>query len=737
MDSLVSACNLDRSDRLEAILEEDSEVDTILNQRNKDGTTALHEACCQGNLDCVRTLLKHGAHGSIWDKWGSACIHYAAYNNHLGVVELLLEWSPRPCEVDCPSRYDETPLHMACLRGHLGVAEYLVKKGANPLALETRKNTPLHYASSSGNARLLQWLLGLREDVRESINRKNQYGQTAAHLAVVLGGPASVGVLLNFRADFSLRDAKGHSALHLADTLNNTRCLGVANRVTTPPPVPSPPIQKEALHASASVPLFLTQRSQGSDSFSSSPQLRRRGSTTGTSRPVTLKLPRRDSLPRRGSRESMRGPAPSRQSSLKGPGSEDDLTDIYVSKKTAHRLSRNLERQDSKSWEDTQQVLYDNTAYEPPPGMEFTHPIKRDTLSFSNRMVFSEAHGLKLRVSENHWLQDREGTLEVCLCASMHFNHSYPPGYSIVSPICFVSCKTERPCEIRLTLPHALAPLTSAEDRARVTLLSTTTVASHLHPHSPLFSPSERTLAPLPGEATVVDAQSLQFKTTLVHPSLFAVGVRAVPGRLLPLRCSLFVTYPYLEPEAKVPGFDMEAYIGMTLPTVSTAMRARVEKEGHRFEEKHFTLASESLHVSGSLSSHPADWDIEPRGRGELRYSQVALTQDTDSDSYSHTLTLIYPPSERFFIEPKNAATAVKCRLAVADRQRELCSILATPYTPKKEPTPERTPPPPSRAPSQFSHNGRPWTANHSHHHHSTPRVILNGYDSNIRVSEV
>lgn len=68
----------------------------------------------------------------------------------------------------------------------------------------------------------------------------------------------------------------------------------------------------------------------------------------------------------------------------------------------------------------------------------------------------------------------------------------------------------------------------------------------------------------------------------------------------------------------------------------------------------------------------------------QLRYSQVALTQDTDSDSYSYTLTLIYPPSERFFIEPKNAATAVKCRLAVADQQRELCSILATPYTPKK-----------------------------------------------------
>ena len=148
-------------------------------------------------------------------------------------------------------------------------------------------------------------------------------------------------------------------------------------------------------------------------------------------------------------------------------------------------------------------------------------------------------------------------------------------------------------------------------------------------------------------------------------------------------------------------------------------MRALVKKEGYRFEEAHFTLASERLQVSGSLSNHPSDWEMEPRGRGEvrrreggrdrgrkgrwegggvkfvsaqlvhelilspqLRYSQVALTQDTDSDSYSHSPT--YPPRERFFIEPKSAATAVKCHLAVADQQRELCSILAVPYTPRK-----------------------------------------------------
>ena len=87
---------------------------------------------------------------------------------------MLLERTPKVCEVDCPSRHKETPLHMACLRGHWDMAEYLVSKGANPLAVESRGNTPVHYASSSSNAGLLQWLLGLGEDVKESVNRKNQ-----------------------------------------------------------------------------------------------------------------------------------------------------------------------------------------------------------------------------------------------------------------------------------------------------------------------------------------------------------------------------------------------------------------------------------------------------------------------------------------------------------------------------------------------------------------------------------
>ena len=69
----------------------------------------------------------------------------------------------------------------------------------------------------------------------------------------------------------------------------------------------------------------------------------------------------------------------------------------------------------------------------------------------------------------------------------------------------------------------------------------------------------------------------------------------------------------------------------------------------------------------------------------QLRYTQVALTQDTDSDAYtSYSHHLVYPPCKRFFIEPKAAASAIKCNITVIDSQRELCKLLVVPFSPKR-----------------------------------------------------
>ena len=195
----------------------------------------------------------------------------------------------------------------------------------------------------------------------------------------------------------------------------------------------------------------------------------------------------------------------------------------------------------------------------------FIPPTTKETLTFNNPRVLCQPHDLKLRILTNYWDENKQEEVEVCLCAAMHLNRSFSEGYTIVSPVCFVSLKSKRPCEVNITIPHALANVEA--EKGKICILSTTTIDPNLRPGSPLSSPSERTLVHLQGIELLAEKRSVRFRTTLAHPSLFVVAVR---DRLPDLRCSLFVTYPELDSSSSVAGFDVEAYIGMSLKTVTT-----------------------------------------------------------------------------------------------------------------------------------------------------------------------
>ena len=105
------------------------------------------------------------------------------------------------------------------------------------------------------------------------------------------------------------------------------------------------------LLSSSSLPFLILSSFPSCPSFFlspiSSPQsLRRRSSITGKTRPLNLAVPKRASSLRRASSLS--------RHSGEGPS-------IYLSKETVSRLSRNLEHQDSLSWEDTSRMLYNSS----------------------------------------------------------------------------------------------------------------------------------------------------------------------------------------------------------------------------------------------------------------------------------------------------------------------------------------------------------------------------------------
>ena len=218
-----------------------------------------------------------------------------------------------------------------------------------------------------------------------------------------------------------------------------------------------------------------------------------------------------------------------------------------------------------------------HTAYDPPPDLHFIPPLESDTLTKENNQLFSDFHYIFLRIPGEHWETAKDQKIEVRACATMGLNQ-YPDNYVIVSPICFISCKSEdREVTIRLKLPHA-ASVQAPEYRSKVCILSTmSTSSSRKNPNTPLFTPTDRKLMPL--NTTSLDLEfdvgAVNFKLKLLHPALFAVAIirgpigvpRSIP---IPLRCKLYVLYKVHDGTGSLGRIMVYAYVALRLQTVDT-----------------------------------------------------------------------------------------------------------------------------------------------------------------------
>ena len=218
-----------------------------------------------------------------------------------------------------------------------------------------------------------------------------------------------------------------------------------------------------------------------------------------------------------------------------------------------------------------------NVAYEPPPDLHFIPPLESDILTQDKNELFSEHHRIYLRVPGEHWEAAKDKKVEVRACATMGLNQ-YPDNYVIVSPICFISCKSQdREVVIRFKLPHA-ASVQAPEYRNKVCILSTmSTSSSRKNPNTPLFTPTDRKLTPLDISKLELefDVGAVNFKLKLLHPALFAVaiirGPIGVPWSIpIPLRCSLYVLYKVHDGTGSLGRIMVYAYVALRLKTVDT-----------------------------------------------------------------------------------------------------------------------------------------------------------------------
>lgn len=121
-----------------------------LHLQDRDGNTALHVACQQGQMECVTHMTRDVSHSKLvpvlhMHNWrGLACLHLAALYGQHEVMKLLRKKGARLNIQDGTS--GKTPLHLAVELHDLALVKMLLSWGANVDAAMFNGCTPLHLA---------------------------------------------------------------------------------------------------------------------------------------------------------------------------------------------------------------------------------------------------------------------------------------------------------------------------------------------------------------------------------------------------------------------------------------------------------------------------------------------------------------------------------------------------------------------------------------------------------------
>ena len=182
--------------------------------RDSRGSTLLHEAAADGQLEFIEMLLSVGGRKLMTVVAGKVgtLLHQAAGHGHKDVVTLLLK---EGCPIDIRDRDGLTSLHFAAEYGHVVIIEMLVYHGLDVNVEDNEGSTPLHSAAALGQLESVLTLLQLggRKSLTKIDKRNNA---TPLHHAVAGGHKDVVTLLLREGCPVTTRARHGVSVLLVA-----------------------------------------------------------------------------------------------------------------------------------------------------------------------------------------------------------------------------------------------------------------------------------------------------------------------------------------------------------------------------------------------------------------------------------------------------------------------------------------------------------------------------------------
>jgi ankyrin repeat protein len=229
--------------RIQALIRDSPD---LINRRDQNGYTPLHQAALRGQAAVTEFLIKNLADLNARSASGDTPLHLAAQSGHRRVVELLLRGWTRladPATLEAlPSEAVEalkrsgadvdardalarnasysrnasdlasTPLHLAVRNGYRSVVEVLLAHGAGVNATNGLGMTPLHVASAEGHRSLMTLLI----DQGAEIDARDATGRTPLAWATERQQEAAAVWLIQQTASVTLADEAGVTPLHLA-----------------------------------------------------------------------------------------------------------------------------------------------------------------------------------------------------------------------------------------------------------------------------------------------------------------------------------------------------------------------------------------------------------------------------------------------------------------------------------------------------------------------------------------
>ncbi|XP_054842458.1 ankyrin repeat and SOCS box protein 3 [Eublepharis macularius] len=187
-----------------------------------DRCSAVGLAAREGNVKCLKKLIKQGYSVDVPDNRGWMAIHEAAFYNKSDCLKLLLGAAPSDDYIRAKTFEGTCPLHLSASQGSLECVAVLLKSGANSNEVTKDANTPLFLAVENGHIDVIRLLLHHGANV----NGPHCWSEwNSLHQACFRNYPEILKLLLDEGASVESEDDFGITPLFIASQYGNLECL--------------------------------------------------------------------------------------------------------------------------------------------------------------------------------------------------------------------------------------------------------------------------------------------------------------------------------------------------------------------------------------------------------------------------------------------------------------------------------------------------------------------------------